>query len=408
MCDELRAIGLAAGLDAVGIAAATAFTETRDHLEARRAVGLHGGMAFTYRNPARSTEPHRIVAGAQALVVGARRYPSQRTGAASRAAVEAGAARAPGGAVPGGGVVAGGGEAATGVVARYASEDHYGPLRHALGAIAERLRLDGWQARVIADDNALVDREAARRAGLGWYGKNTNLLLPGLGSWFVLGSVVTDAPLPPAAELVADGCGACRRCLPACPTGALVAPGVLDARRCLAWLVQAPGVFPVEHRVALGDRLYGCDDCQEVCPENAAAVRIGLAPASAVAGGGAGVGQDRFRPGPGDRPTVDLLELLATSDAELMERYGRWYIPRREPRYLRRNALVALANTADGRDAGVEAALVRALADADPIVRGHAVWAAARLGRHDLLAAVAGDEHPDVRRELEIAASDLT
>jgi epoxyqueuosine reductase len=120
------------------------------------------------------------------------------------------------------------------------------------------------------------------------------------------------------------------------------------------------------------------------------------------------VGQDRFRPGPGDRPTVDLLELLATSDAELMERYGRWYIPRREPRYLRRNALVALANTADGRDAGVEAALVRALADADPIVRGHAVWAAARLGRHDLLAAVAGDEHPDVRRELEIAASDLT
>ena len=174
--------------------------------------------------------------------------------------------------------MAGSGAAATGVVARYASDDHYGPLRHALGVIAERLQRDGWQARVIADDNALVDREAARRAGLGWYGKNTNLLLPGLGSWFVLGSVVTDAPLPPAVELVADGCGACRRCLPACPTGALVAPGVLDARRCLAWLVQAPGVFPLEYRAALGDRLYGCDDCQEVCPENAAAVRIVLAP----------------------------------------------------------------------------------------------------------------------------------
>jgi hypothetical protein len=91
-----------------------------------------------------------------------------------------------------------------------------------------------------------------------------------------------------------------------------------------------------------------------------------------------------------------------------MDRYARWYIPRREPRYLRRNALLVLANTADGRDAGVEAALVRALADADPIVRGHAVWAAARLGRHDLLAAVAGEEHLDVRHELDIAASDLT
>jgi epoxyqueuosine reductase len=372
-------------------------------------------MAFTYRNPARSTEPQRIVAGAQALVVGARRYPSQRPRTASRA--EAGATRAPGGAA------ALEGAGATGVVARYASEDHYGPLRRALGAIAERLRHDGWQAQVVADDNALVDREAARRAGLGWYGKNTNLLLSGMGSWFVLGSVVTDAPLPPVQELVADGCGACRRCLPACPTGALVAPGVLDARRCLAWLVQAPGVFPVEYRVALGDRLYGCDDCQEVCPENTAAVRVGLGLASSSGSGGgggdgggpdgggglgAGDGQDRFRPGPGDRPAVDLLELLGASDTELMDRYGRWYIPRREPRYLRRNALLALANTADGCDTAVEAALVRALADGDAIVRGPAVWAAARLGRRDLLASVAGDDHPDVRRELEIAGSDLT
>jgi epoxyqueuosine reductase len=255
---------------------------------------------------------------------------------------------------------------------------------------------DGWRARVVADDNALVDREAARRAGLGWYGKNTNLLLPGQGSWFVLGSVVTDAPLPPAPAPLADGCGACRRCLPACPTAALVAPGVLDARRCLAWLVQATGVFPAEYRAALGGRIYGCDDCQEVCPENLAAERA--APRE---------GQD-YEPGPTDQPKVDLLDLLAATDDELLDRFGRWYIPARQPRYLRRNALIALGNTADGRDAAVEAALRRALADPDPLIRGHAVWAAARLGRPDLVASLADDPDPDVRRELDSAEVDLT
>src|SRR5206468_10088510 len=133
-----------------------------------------------------------------------------------------------------------------GRVAAYAAQDAYGPLRAGLGAIAARLHEVGWQARVLVDDNALVDREAAYRAGLGWYGKNANVLLPGAGSWFVLGSVVTDAPLPAADHEVPDGCGSCTRCIDACPTGAIVAPGVVDARRCLAWLVPARGPFPGE------------------------------------------------------------------------------------------------------------------------------------------------------------------
>ena len=268
-----------------------------------------------------------------------------------------------------------------GRVARYSWSDHYEPLRHALGAVAGIWRQQGYRARVLADDNALVDRQAAYRAGLGWYGKNTNLLLPGRGSWFVLGAV---SPTPrfrrarPAP--VADGCGPCRRCLPACPTGALIAPGVLDARRCLAWLLQAPGPFPVEYRAALGDRIYGCDDCQEVCPVN---IRATKRP------------RPRRPPRPGGEPAVDLLELLAATDAELLARHGRWYIAKRQPRYLRRNALLALANQADGRDPAVAAAVRRALADADPLVRSHAVWAAARLGRHDLLGALAGRSRPD-------------
>jgi epoxyqueuosine reductase len=342
---ELRAIGHAAGLDAVGVAPAEPFASTRRHLEERKAAGLHAGMAFTYRNPARSTDPGRAVAHARALVVGARSYiqteaPDPPPGPAGR-------------------------------VARYAWVDHYRPLREALRAIAARLGDDGWRTLVAADDNSLVDREAAYRAGLGWYGKNANLLLPGLGSWFVLGAVVTDAPLAPSSAPVADGCGSCRRCLDGCPTGAIVAPGVVDARRCLAWLVQQPGSFPTAYREALGDRIYGCDDCQEVCPPNASAARHDRVPV--------------HRPDGPEEAWVPLLELLAASDDELLARHGRWYIARRDPRWLRRNALVALGHVGDGADAGVERALVTVLTGPDPLLREHAAWAAARLGRHDLL-----------------------
>jgi epoxyqueuosine reductase len=322
--------------------------QARRALEQRKAAGLDGGMQFTYRNPARSTDPGRVLPGAAALVVGAWWYGQA----------------APGPSDEGGGAEEG---RPRGRVARYAWRDHYADLRAALGQLANLLREAGWAARVVADDNALVDRAAATRAGLGWYGKNSNVLLPGRGSWFVLGAVVTDAPLAPDAP-VPDGCGPCRRCLGACPTGALVAPGVLDARRCLAWLLQAPGVFPFEHRVALGGRTYGCDDCQEVCPPNRVALRT-----------------DRALGTPSDQTGVDLLDMLAAADDELMSRYGRWYIPGRDPRYLRRNALIALANTADGRSAPVVSTLKQYLESPDELLRAHAVWAALRLGRAELL-----------------------
>jgi epoxyqueuosine reductase len=358
--DELRQVGLTAGLDAVGVASAEPFTSTRALLIERKAAGLHGSLHFTYGDPARATDPARALPGAQALIVGARsyrRHPSRERAAGPHARV-----------------------------ARYAWADHYAPLRAALGEVAVRLEAEGWRTRVLADDNALVDREAATRAGLGWYGKNTNVLLPGRGSWFVLGSVLTDAPLPVAREPVPDGCGSCRRCLPACPTGALVAPGVLDARRCLAALVQAPGPFPLEFRAALGDRLYGCDDCQDVCPVNGAGARDHrAAPADAT-----------------DEAWVPVLEVLDMSDAELLARFGRWYIPRRQPRYLRRNALVVLGNVGDGAHPEVEAALCRAIAGDDPLVRAHALWAAHRLGRDDLVAtARATERDPDVLADVE-------
>jgi len=221
--------------------------------------------------------------------------------------------------------------------------------------MAEHVRNAGWRAVVLVDDNALVDREAAYRAGLGWYGKNSNLLLPGRGSWFVLGSVVTTALLDVNDAPVADGCGACRRCIDGCPTGAIVAPGVVDARRCLAWLLQARGDFPIEHRAALGDRLYGCDECQEVCPPNRRA-----APAE-------------------DAGFIDVVELLDADDETILERHGRWYIADRDPRYVRRNALVVLGNTAAPDDAVAMTMLARYRRSADSMLRSHAAWATDRV-----------------------------
>jgi epoxyqueuosine reductase len=378
---RLRRRGAEVGLAAVGIAPATPMVATRLVLEDRKAAGLSGGMQFTYRNPGRSTEPGRILRGAAALVVGA--WPYAHT-SHSRSGE--------GGGVPGAGSYAVR-DRPKGRVARYARRDHYRDLRDALGQVAEVLKTGGWRAMVVADDNALVDRAAAERAGLGWFGKNSNILLPGLGSWFLLGSVVTDAPLP-AGDPVGDGCGSCRRCLVSCPTGALVAPGVLDARKCLAWLLQAAGVFPFEYRVPLEGRVYGCDDCQEVCPPNRVMART-------ASSGGRPRGE---APGEGEgEAEVDLLELLAASDEWLLARYGRWYIPQRDPRYLRRNALIALANVADGSQPEVGEALARYLDDPDELLRAHAVWAAFRAGRHDLVAdrpSLATDPSPLVRDEL--------
>jgi epoxyqueuosine reductase len=364
LVEELRVVGRRAGLDRLGVADARPLETTRLVLEERKAAGLHGGMQFTYRNPARSTDPARALSAVRSIVVGARAYAAEIP--EPRAALEGPLAR----------------------VARYAAADAYGPLRAGLEAVAERLGADGWRTRVVLDDNALVDRAVAHRAGLGWFGKNANLLIDGEGSWFVLGSVLTDAPLPPGSP-VPDGCGSCTRCLDGCPTGAIVAPGVVDARRCLAWIVQAEGIFPIEYRVALGDRLYGCDTCQEVCPPTRrGGERRGIEPPAPTAA------------------WVPVLELLDADDDTLLARHGRWYIPRRQPRYLRRNALVVLANVAPVPIGGhVRDVLARFLADGDPMLRAHAVWATRRLGGDELLrelASVPGAaEDPVVRAELD-------
>jgi len=357
--EVLQDVGRRAGLEVVEVTHVAPFTPVLVDLLERRAAGLHAGMGFTYRNPERSTSPAGALPEAHALVVGALGYLEDAGDEAEHAGPGVGPA---------------------GRVARYAWADHYASLRQGLGAVKDALKAAGWRARVLADDNALVDRAAAHRAGIGWWGKNANLLVPDRGSWFVLGSVLTDAPLPPTSGPVEDRCGPCTRCITGCPTAAITAPGVVDARRCLSWLLQAEGLFPREHRVALGDRIYGCDVCQEVCPPNRrAVVRV------------------RSRDA---RPWVPLLELLDPDDGVVLGWAERWYIPRREVRYVRRNALVVLGNVGDGHAPEVLEVLRRHLAHEDPLLRAHAVWAARRLGREDLLEALRDDPDGWVRAEL--------
>ena len=366
--DRVAAAGRDHGLDEVGCTDVASFPEVRRSLDQRKAAGQHAGMSFTFRNPRRSTEPERLLRNARTLVVGAKAYLEPRPER------------------PIGPVAA---------VARYAWRDHYAELRAGLDAMAAVLRDHGHRAAVFADDNALVDRAAAHRAGIGWWGRNSNLLIPGAGSWFVLGSVVTDAALPVASAPVADGCRSCTRCVDACPTGAITADGVVDARRCLAWLVQDVGVFPREHRVALGERIYGCDDCQDVCPPG----RRDVAAAER--------NEVEVHVGPPPDAWVSVLELLDpdVGDDELLERFGRWYIPRRDPRHLRRNALVVLGNVGDASDLRQRAAVARWCRDGDELLRAHAVWAAVRLGLDDLVDEGRDDPSPLVRSEVAMAPS---
>ena len=353
------------GLDRVGVTDAAPLSRARVAIDDRNARGLSDTMGFTYRNPSRSTDPNTAVEGARSIIVAARSYHSDQPDH------------------PGG---------ISARVARYAQDDHYTPLRQALQKVALRLRADGYRAVVFADENNLVDREVAYRAGLGWFGKNANILLPGAGSFFSLGSIVTTAVLAPASQPAPDGCGTCRACYDECPTQAIVADGVIDARRCLAWLVQKPGIFPREFRVALGDRLYGCDDCQTSCPPTVRLHTRHHARIAPIAGPGA---------------FVDVIELLNESNESLLEKYGSWYLADRDPRWLRRNGLIILGNIApvdiSAREnsvmSPVEQVLRRYLGDIDPMLRLHALWAAVRLGRRDLVESLAVDADESVRDE---------
>jgi epoxyqueuosine reductase len=352
--DQLLTLGRNSGLHQVGVASAEVLHRARQALNERKSQGLHNQMQFTYRNPNRSTDPTAALPSAKSVIVGALSYSTQMPEQPEKLSAR---------------------------VARYVWSDYYAQLRESLRQIAKQLESDGFRAVVLADDNAIVDREVAYQAGLGWFGKNSNLLIAGAGSYFVLGCVVTNASLVVAEKPVEDGCGSCRRCLDNCPTQAIFAPGVIDANKCLAWLLQKPGVFDRDFRVALGDRLYGCDDCQEVCPPT-----VRFEKRTSV------IADEPVKHDDRANAWVSVQKILLADDESLLKEFGAWYIANRDPKWLRRNALVILGNIGDADDKLVVELLQKYCNHGDAILRSHAVWAAARLGLNHLLPVSEDDE----------------
>jgi len=236
---------------------------------------------------------------------------------------------------------------------RYTRHDAYAELREKLEQLGERL---GGAYRVLVDANHHVDREAAARSGVGFYGKNTMVITRRHGSWVVLGTLVSDVELEPTPPLGLD-CGECTLCIDACPTDALDVAGTLDATRCLSYWSQAPAPIPVDYREPMGAHVYGCDICQDVCPWNR------------------GVEKRRTDADPGEAH-VSLVEWLTLDPDELRRRYDRLYVPRNDGRWLRRNALVAAGNVGGEAEARVVATFVD---DEDEVLREHARWALERL-----------------------------
>ena len=352
--EQLLSLGRNSGLHQVGVASAEVLHRARQALNERKSQGLHNQMQFTYRNPNRSTDPTAALPSAKSVIVGALSYSTQMPEQPEKLSAR---------------------------VARYVWSDYYAQLRESLRQIAKQLESDGFRAVVLADDNAIVDREVAYQAGLGWFGKNSNLLIAGAGSYFVLGCVVTNASLVVAEKPVEDGCGSCRRCLDNCPTQAIIAPGVIDANKCLAWLLQKPGVFDRDFRVALGDRLYGCDDCQEVCPPT-----VRFEKRTSV------IADEPVKHDDRANAWVSVQKILLADDESLLKEFGAWYIANRDPKWLRRNALVILGNIGDADDKLVVELLQKYCNHGDAILRSHAVWAAARLGLNHLLPVSEDDE----------------
>ena len=325
---ELNRLAGELGLDAIGAARAEPYADTERHIRERRARGLFADMKFTMAQPHVSCHPEALLPGAKTVVSAALCYY------APAAEPQPGQGR----------------------LARYTWSDRYDDLRGKLDELGRRL---GGAYRVLVDANQHVDREAAARSGVGFYGKNTMLITKRHGSWVVLGTLVTDADLEPTAPLGLD-CGSCTLCIDACPTGALDEPGTLDATKCLSYWTQAPVPIPHQYRAELGGQVYGCDICQDVCPWNR--------------------GIEKRRAGAplpaGAEPHVSLVDWLQADAEELRRRYDRLYVPRNDGRYLHRNALVALGNA--GGDEHRELADAYAASD-DPLLREHAEWALARL-----------------------------
>ena len=367
-------------------------------------------MRWMERDPSRRADPATVLPGARTVISVALGYyrggwPGPASLAAADAALSGGAAgaalsgaaaadAAPSAAAADAGALAASDAPARGRIARYAwGRDYHKRVRKKLLRLADAVRALAPACRVLAyvDTGPVLDRAWAERAGVGWIGKNTNVIRKGSGSWIFLGELLTDLaiePDPPAKNY----CGRCARCIAACPTGAIIGPYQLDARRCISYLtIEHRGPIPLELRPGIGTRIFGCDDCQEVCPWNRFATPTANPDFAERAG----------------QQTPELIALLALDAAGFAKRFEGTALRRAGRDRFVRNVAVALGNLEDRR---AVAPLRRTLLeDTSALVRGHSAWALGRIGGEDaieaLAEAIAREADPDARREIEYARS---
>lgn len=387
LTDHIKERALALGFDVVRVATADPMPEAEAALKAGIGAGHFAGMDwFTAARAEVAANPRALLPAARAVIALGTFYLTD----APRDATTPGDPH--------------------GRVSCYAwGEDYHEVIRARLDRLAGEIRAlapPGDEKTILfTDTGRMVDRAVAQRSGLGWYGKNTNILTKGWGSWVFLSEVVTSLPLVPDPPLAAN-CGRCEVCLHACPTGAFVAPYVLDARRCISYLtIEHRGAIPLELRPLMGNHIFGCDICQEVCPVNRVA-ETRLRPAGRLGGRGQPL---EFRPRAAVGSSPALIPLLALDEEGFRERFRHSPIKRAKRRGLLRNVCVALGNLGD--PAAVPA-LARALRDdPEPLVRGHAAWALGRIGgaeaRDALARALDTESDITVRQEARCALDAL-
>jgi epoxyqueuosine reductase len=370
LAEAIRVEAHRLGFDAVGFARAEAHPH-RERLQAWLESGAHGTMDWMAREPDRRSDPRAVLASARTVISVAASYyrgdwPRLTT--------------------------TGRDEPSRGHIARYAwGRDYHKRLKKRTLALARSIRRmsPGVRFALYVDTGPMLDRAWAERAGIGWIGKNTNVIRQGAGSWCFLGEIVTDLDLTPDRP-AANHCGTCVRCITACPTGAITAPYQVDARRCISYLtIEHEGPIPIELRPAIGTRIFGCDDCQEVCPWNRFATPTAL---------------PEFAERP-DQQTPELIPLLALDDSAFRERFAGTALRRAGRDRFVRNTAVALGNVGDAR--AIPALSQALVGDTAPTVRGHAAWALGRIGgseAHDALRrALPREQDPGARLEIEYA-----
>ena len=373
--DTVKALATELGFDLVRVTSAEEFAQDRAVTLERISQGLMDGLPwYTESRVERGSRPEGLLPAARSIICLGLNYFVEDTSAPD---------------------AAGKGATPKGKVARYARGRDYHrvikrKMREYVSVLSQRLDVQ-VDARWYVDDGPMLDRAAANRSGLGWFGKNTNILTPQLGSWVFLGQIITDLAIEPDPPL-SKTCGSCVRCIDACPTGAIVAPYVIDNSRCISHLtIENRGPIPVELRPKMLDWVCGCDICQEVCPVNRKATptperafqNVGLA-------------------------SLDLVELLQLSEEQFRQRFQGTPIMRAKRTGLQRNACVALGNL---KDQSAIPALVDALENAEPLVQCHAAWALGQIGGSEAVAALKRalelETDPEVKSEIEDAATCL-